>query len=207
LHTGARVSELLALRWDHLDLETGKMRIEGSLSWVHGEERGYGKTKPLFGPPQTDSSYRTLDLAPDLVHELKAWTIRSRYSREEDLVFSNSLGKPLHRAFLYKGLQLAIKKASRAGTPLPHVSVHGLRHSFASLMIQLGKPVSQVSQILGHKNPDLTLKVYTHWFSGASSASAMADLAAAIRRPNTNPVSTGSKTVADAATGELAATK
>jgi len=72
-------------------------------------------------------------------------------------------------------------------------------------MIQLGKPVSQVSQILGHKNPELTLKVYTHWFTGASSASAMADLAAAIRRPNSNPVSTGSKMVADATAAELTA--
>lgn len=184
VHTGARVGELLALNWEHLDLEDGKMRIERSLSWVRGEERGYGKATPLFGPPKTDSSYRTLNLALDLVHELKAWRLRSRYCGNEDLVFPNSLGKPLHRAFLHKGLQLAIGKASRAGTPLPHVSVHGLRHTFASLMIQLGKPVSQVSQILGHKNPDLTLKVYTHWFTGASSASAMADLAAAIHRPN-----------------------
>jgi integrase len=206
LHTGARVGELLALNWEHFDLEGGTMRIERSLSWVRGEERGYGKNKPLFGPPKTDSSYRTLDLAPDLVHELKAWRLRSRYSRGEELVFPNTLGKPLHRAFLHKGLQLAIEKANigRAGTPLPHMSVHGLRHSFASLMIQLGKPVSQVSQILGHKDPSLTLKVYTHWFSGASSASAMADLSAAIRRP---AVAGGSKMVADTAAGELAATK
>jgi len=205
VHTGARVGELLALNWEHLDLEGGTMRIERSLSWVRSEERGYGKAKPLFGPPKTDSSYRTLDLAPDLVHELKAWRLRSRYSRDEELVFPNSLGKPLHRAFLHKGLRLAIEKANtgRAGTP-PHVSVHGLRHSFASLMIQLGKPVSQVSQILGHKNPDLTLKVYTHWFTGASSASAMADLAAAIRHP---AAADGSKMVADALAGEVAATK
>jgi len=205
LHTGARVGELLALSWEHLDLEGGTMRIERSLSWVRGKERGYGKATPLFGPPKTDSSYRTLDLAPDLVHELKAWRLRSPYSREEDLLFPNSLGKPLHRAFLHKGLQLAIGKASRAGTTLlPHVSVHGLRHTFASLMIQLGKPVSQVSQILGHKNPDLTLKVYTHWFKGASSASAMADLAAAIRQP---AAAGGSKMVADTAAAERTATK
>ena len=205
VHTGARVGELLALTWEHLDLETGKMRIERSLSWVRGEERGYGKNKPVFGPPKTDSSYRTVDLAPDLVHELKAWRLRSRYSRGEELVFPNSLGKPLHRAFVHKGLQRAIKQANgkRAGATLPHVSVHGLRHTFASLMIQLGKPVSQVSQILGHKNPELTLKVYTHWFTGASSASAMADLAAAIRPPGAS----GSKMVADATAAELTAAK
>ncbi len=205
LHTGARRGELLALTWAHVDLEAGKMRIERSLSWVRGEERGYGKNKPVFGPPKTDSSYRTLDLAPDLVRELKAWRLRSRYSRDEDLAFSNSLGKPLHGAFLYRGLQLAIEKANekRARDPIPHVSVHGLRHTFASLMIQLGKPVSQVAQILGHKNAELTLKVYTHWFASASSASAMADLAAAIRQPDCVLSPTGSKMVADAVAVEL----
>ncbi len=65
--------------------------------------------------------------------------------------------------------------------------------------------MSQVSQILGHKTPELTLKVYTHWFASASSASAMADLAAAIRRPEVNP--TGRKTVADGAVEEVAISK
>jgi len=41
--------------------------------------------------------------------------------------------------------------------------------------------VSQVSKLLGHKNPKLTLKAYTHWFKGESSGGAMADLAAVIR--------------------------
>lgn len=182
------------------------MQIERSLSWVRGEQRGYGKAVPVFGPPKTDSSYRSIDLAPELVHELKGWRLRSRFSRDEDLIFPNSRGKPLHGAFVHKGLQAALKAANKGRGPglpeIPHVSVHSLRHTFASLMIQLGKPVSQVSQILGHKNPELTLKVYTHWFASASSASAMADLAAAIRgqdRP------TGSKTVADAAAAGLTA--
>ncbi len=56
---------------------------------------------------------RTVDLAPDLVRELKAWRLQSRYSRDEDLVFPNSLGKPLHGAFMHKGLQGAIAAANR----------------------------------------------------------------------------------------------
>jgi hypothetical protein len=69
--------------------------------------------------------------------------------------------------------------------------------------VQRGTPPSQAAQILGHKNAELTLKVYTHWFKGVSSASVMADLAGAIcpARP------TGSKTVAAASADELAAAK
>lgn len=44
----------------------------------------------------------------------------------------------------------------------------------------MNKPVTQVSKLLGHKDPSITLTVYAHWFEGASSESTMADLAAAV---------------------------
>jgi integrase len=179
LLTGCRSGELLALTWDRVDLERGALRVDRSLAWVPGAERGYGKSTPVLGPPKTDSSYRTLEMAPDLVHDLKVWRLQSRYSKDEDCVFANSLGKPLHRAFLHKGLRAALGRCA----DLPHVDVHGLRHSFASIMIGLGKPVTQVAKILGHKNSDITLKVYSHWFKGESSATAMSELAAAVCQP------------------------
>jgi integrase len=193
LLTGCRSGELLALAWEHVDLEAGTVKITRSLSRARSAERGYGKSTPVFGPPKTPSSNRTLDLAPDLVHALKVWRLQSRYARGEDLIFTNSLGGPLHRAHLHKGL----RKALDACPGLPRVDLHGLRHSFASILIQRGHPVSQVSHILGHKNPELTLKVYTHWFKGVSSASTMADLAGAICAPR--PAS-GSNLVAIAET-------
>jgi integrase len=199
LLTGCRSGELLALAWEHLDLETGALRVRRSLSWKRGEERGYGKSEAVFGPTKTPSSCRTLELAPELVHDLKVWKLQSRYSKDSDLVFPNSLGKPLHRAFLHKGLRRALDKCPG----LPRVDLHGLRHSFASILIQRGTPPSQAAQILGHKNAELTLKVYTHWFKGVSSASVMADLAGAICPAR----STGSKTVAAAGADEVAAAK
>ena len=176
LLTGARSGEVLALAWEHVDLDAGTMKIRRSLSWARGKERGYGKSTPIFGPTKPASSCRTLELAPELVHELKVWKLQSRYKKDADLVFPNSLGGPLHRAFLHKGLHKALAQCP----DVPRVNLHGLRHTFASLLIQRGNPVSQVAQILGHKNAELTLKVYTHWFKGVSSASAMADLAGAI---------------------------
>lgn len=206
VHTGARRGELLALTWAHVDLDVATLRIERSLSWVRGAERGYGKSTPLFGPPKSDSSYRTLELAPELVRDLKGWKLRTSYSRDEDLVFPNSLGKPLHGAFLNRGLHAAIRSANQHRTladALPMIGPHELRHTFASLLISLGYPVSQVSKVLGHKDSSVTLRVYTHWFPGESSADAMAGLAAAIRRPGGN----GSKMVADTALQERASAK
>jgi integrase len=204
LHTGARRGELLALTWSHVDIEAATLRIERSLSWSRGTERGYGTSIPVFGPPKSDSSYRTLEVAPELLHELKEWKLRTHYSRPEDLVFPNSLGKPLHGAFLNRGLHDSIRAANADRPPaqaIPMIGPHELRHTFASLLISLGYPVSQVANMLGHKNPDITLKVYTHWFKSESSAEAMAGLAAAIRRPGS-----GSRMVATpAVAGALAA--
>jgi integrase len=40
---------------------------------------------------------------------------------------------------------------------------HQMRHSFASLLLQAGAPITFVSQQLGHKDPSITLRVYAHW--------------------------------------------
>jgi integrase-like protein len=47
---------------------------------------------------------------------------------------------------------------------------HQMRHTFASLLLQDGAPITYVSQQLGHKDPSITLRVYAHWLPDASSA-------------------------------------
>ena len=174
LLTGCRSGELLALSWDAVDLERRRLRVERSLSWAKGEQAGYGKSQPVYGPPKSDSSYRTLDMAAELVRALRAWKLQAPPS---ELVFPNQTGRPLHGAYLHKGLRAALDRCPG----LPRVDLHGLRHSFASIAIsQLRLPPTQVAKLLGHKDASLTLDVYAHWFEGLSSEGAMADLAAAI---------------------------
>jgi len=180
LFTGCRVGELQALRWSDLDLEAGALEVHRSLSREPGESGAngrarYGSSTPIFGPPKSDASYRTIELAEDLVRDLKAWFLRSRFKADEALVFSNSLGQPLHRASLSKGLRVACE---RAGAPV--IGLHGCRHSFASWLLLQGKPVTQVSRLLGHGDPDITLKRYSHWYKGESNRDAIEGLSAAL---------------------------
>ena len=78
--------------------------------------------------------------------------------RLADLVFATA-GKPVRRSAMFKAAFWPALK--RAG--LPHVKFHSLRHSFASRLIQLGRPVTEVAHLLGHSSPAITLKVYAHW--------------------------------------------
>jgi integrase len=188
LYTGCRSGELLALDWDAVDFDRRKLRIARSLSWKPGEAAGYGTKVAVFGPPKSDSSYRVLDLAPELVHALKAWKLKAPPS---ELVFPNATGRPLHHAYLHRGLLAALDRCPE----LPRVRLHGLRHSFASIAIgQLRLPPTQVAKLLGHKDAGITLAIYSHWFEGLSSEGAMGELAAAIAGANVFPF--GSKTVA-----------
>ncbi|HSP97461.1 MAG TPA: site-specific integrase [Candidatus Dormibacteraeota bacterium] len=188
LLTGCRSGELLGLVWDDIDLDARRLRVQRSLSWKRGSERGYGKTSPRFGPPKTDSSYRTIDLAPEVVRALRAWKLQAPPSTVAldaegttgSLVFPNMTGRPLYRAHVHRGLRRAL--ASCQG--LPKVDVHALRHTFASIAIgELKLPPTQVADMLGHKDASVTLSVYSHWFKGLTSEGAMNDLAAAILRP------------------------
>jgi integrase len=149
---GLRIGEVLALTWPAIDLKAGKLRVILNLAdSAKGEE-------PLFQAPKTKSSRRTLSVPQELIHELKVWKLRCPHS-ERDLVFATEEGKPFHRKSASKILNRAIEKAELEKRLTPH----GLRHSFASLLLADGRPAPEVAAYLGHKDCSVTLKVYAHF--------------------------------------------
>jgi integrase len=145
----------------------------------------------VFGPPKTDSSYRTLDLVPELVALLVEWKLRSPFTADTDLVFANAAGEAgaMHLSQFRKAVRLAFERAD-----VQAINLHGLRHTFASLLIMQGRPVTQVAKLLGHNGPAITLEVYSHWFKDAEEKNreALVGLADAVFFPY------GSKVVANA---------
>jgi integrase len=161
------------------------LHIEESLSRIPGEKgpngrAKYGSPKPHDGPPKSDASRRSLELPAELVRALKAWKVSRHplFKQPDAYVFSSSTGKPLHRAYLTKGLHAA---CDRAGAP--KIGLHGCRHSFASILIARGKPPTQVAELLGHADAKITIEKYAHWFKGASSRSTMEEIAGAMLSP------------------------
>ena len=135
------------------------------MTWV----RDIGKTgpvKPRYFGTKTRSGTRTLPLAPELVALLKAWKLECPPSKD-GFVFTQS-GEPLRRSrVLTGGLHPACRRAG-----LRRANVKTLRHSYASALLARGCPLTQVSHLMGHSSPMITLKTYSHWLPDTDSGEA-----------------------------------
>ena len=98
-----------------------------------------------------------LDLPQELAKELKVWKLKCPPS-ENDLVFATVEGKPLHRKLASQILDAAI-----AAAEVKRLTLHRLRHTFASLLLSRNVPVTKVSRLLGHRDSVITLKIYAHF--------------------------------------------
>ncbi len=162
--TGAREGELLGLRWSDLQLPRegpGGIEIRRTLSWARlaGEE-----PRPRYFAPKTRAGRRTISIPALLVADLKRWKLHCPNS-PEGLVFPAPDGTPLSRE---KILRVSFYPALTRAR-LRRVTFHTLRHSCASAMIAAGAPITEVQHRLGHADPAITLRVYSHFLKHTES--------------------------------------
>jgi integrase len=161
LATTMRQGELLALRWDDVDLETGNLSVQHTL---HFPKRG-GSTweRP---EPKSESGRRSIHLAPMAIEALRKHHARQIEEREvygplwtdTGLIFTRPGGEPLRGQHVTERMFKPILK--QAG--LPVIRFHDLRHTAATLLLASGIPTKVVSEMLGHASAAFTLEVYAH---------------------------------------------
>jgi integrase len=139
--TGLRRGELLALRWQDVDWESGVVRVRRTFS------RGQ------FGTPKSRRSSRAVPLAARLIAALQEHQQRSRFQDDVDLVFAHpQIGQVLDPSRVRKRFQAA---ARRAG--LRPVRFHDLRHTFGTRMAASGAPLRAIQEWMGHSDQRTTL--------------------------------------------------
>lgn len=149
LYTGLRIGELLALTWDDVDLQKGVISVSKSChdGWKNG---AYVK---IVDTPKTLCSARVIPLPKQLLSKMKE---HRKQSAGEYVVGGRSEYGAQVRSY-QKTFELLLKRLH-----IPHKGFHSLRHTFATRALECGMDVKTLSEILGHKNPTITLKRYAH---------------------------------------------
>ena len=154
--TGLRRGEALGLRWSDIDLDTGRAQINQTviaIGWnVH------------LGQPKTQAGRRPIALDPSTIGVLREHRI-AMLGRPaigaghvgDQLVFSGPDGAPLHPERVYQAFRRAVIRHH-----LPPIPLHGLRHTWATLALQMGVHPRVVQERLGHSNIAITLQTYSH---------------------------------------------
>ncbi len=156
--TGMRCGELLALRWQDIDLANCSLQVKRTVNYM----KGYGHVE---SEPKTVKSRRQIRLPLFVVEVL----LRHRTCQEEqrresadawivrDLVFTTGFGYYMALTTLRRAFNSVLKQAG-----LPHMRFHDLRHSAATILLSRGTHPKVVQEILGHSQIAMTLDVYSH---------------------------------------------
>lgn len=147
--TGMRTEELLALQWKHVDFNGGYISIVQALG------RGLRGGTYLKGT-KSKSSQRTLKIDNGMLAILSDWYETTAYKTQDDFVFNNE-GKTLQIGRPNKWLHDVSEQYGVA----VGLSMHKLRHTWATLALDQGASVKQVQTYLGHADVSMTLNVYS----------------------------------------------
>ncbi len=157
LTTGLRRGEMLALRWADVDLERRTVTIKRTVDYI--PRYGYVENEQ-----KTEAGRRVVLLPSFVVEMLKQHRVEQLEARlkaggaweDRDLVFTDLSGGYFNPRYLEKLMRKVVAEAG-----LPHITLHGLRHSAATLLLSMGVPLKVVQEILGHSSYSITADIYT----------------------------------------------
>ena len=155
--TGMRRGEALGLRWSDVDLDTGRLRVVQTIVQT--------RSLVTVGQPKTDRGRRSVALDQGTVAALRDH--RRRMLEERLLVGADfdDLGLVFHQpdgTWLQPDAVSAafLRRVRRDG--LPRLTLHGLRHTWATLALERGVHPRVVQERLGHSTIAITLGIYSH---------------------------------------------
>jgi integrase len=161
LFTGMRLGEVLALRWNRVDLDRKVIQVREALEFT----KAHGLR---FKAPKSKAGVRDITL-PDVLldtlreHRKAQLELRMKLGagrlRDDALLFADIEGNPLS-----PNAQSAAWSDYAKAIGIPEVTFHALRHTHASQLIDEGVDIVTISKRLGHSKPDITLRIYSHLF-------------------------------------------
>jgi integrase len=164
LATGMRRGEILALRWQEVDLATSTLRVERSMEQTAAGLR--------FKTPKTKRSRRAIALSPAAVEIIQDHRVKQLEERlllglgKPELVFTRATGEPINpRNFTKEFARIA----KRAGV---QITFHGLRHAHITALLRAGVHPKIAADRAGHSSITVTMDRYSHVIEGMQADAA-----------------------------------
>jgi integrase len=152
---GLRRGEALGLQWHHVNFDVGYLVIEDNI--VVGQH---------IKRPKSESSIRTVYM-PDWFFEMlkvyqTVWIdhkkeFEDRWNKERDFIFHGGMGKPY-----YVTVASQRWRQFTSANNLPHIRLHDLRHTAATLLLESGVDLKVIQERHGHANYNTTANIYAH---------------------------------------------
>lgn len=165
LSTGARLGEITALQWKHVDYKKIEIRIEQSNSYT--KEKG-----SIIKEPKNENSKRIVAFPNFLINLFKTheknellrkellgenWYYGEDNPHGEDFIFTQNNGKVMFVDTPSRWFKKFLEKNN-----LKHITFHGLRHTNTTILINQGIDVVSISNNLGHSRTSTTTDFYAH---------------------------------------------
>jgi integrase len=203
---GLRRGEITGLRWEHVDLDGGVIRVREQLQRVQHKRDDEGNIVGRGGlvvqDLKTDRSRRALRVPPSVLEELRVHAVEQETERAKagalwtatGYVFTTADGKPIDGRNLLRRWHQALDDAGLA--PMPF---HASRHTAASFLLAQGADLRTVMAILGHSQIALTANLYAHVLEELHADAALRSDAAFKLARDTNRAADDAADDADAA--------
>lgn len=143
--TGIRSGELMALTFNDIDLKNNLININKTYTRLN--------KKDIINPPKTPKSKRKVSIPQTLSSDIETYINKLYDYNKSDRIFNFT------KSFLTHEMKRVCKKSN-----IPVIRIHDLRHSHASLLIELGFTPLLISERLGHEKIQTTLDIYSHLY-------------------------------------------
>ncbi|MFD2704174.1 site-specific integrase [Salibacterium lacus] len=156
--TGMRKGEIYGLKWKDIDFENNRIQVNRTMAWARGQGH-------ILQDAKTDGSRRTIKASDHVMSVLNSQLLKQKQimmklgerHQDDNLVFLSYNGKPM--SMRHAGERL-VQLSKELG--LPRIRMHDLRHTHATISLELKQHPKVVSERLGHKSIDITLDLYSH---------------------------------------------
>lgn len=155
LLTGMRQGELIALKWENVDMENKMIHVKHTSRVVRiWNNEGEFEDVNIIGTPKTSAGERVIPMDKTIKNIFNKQYLKSE---DSEFVFCNKKGEQLKNSTVQKAHNKLLKDLG-----IRHLQFHALRHTFATRQVELGVDIRTLSELLGHADVSITLNRYCH---------------------------------------------